>query len=178
MKIQKLTFLFFFTVAVYTANAQCTIPPASGDPCLKLTQEKMRIYENQLKELLRLGELDKNRYGTSGAYAAAAVNFHDYAKNAVDTARRMVDWLATGGDGNPAVTITAEASWIQGWIENIMNNLKSAHWQISISAIYNRSIHAACAREKCLQLMAEALNIYTYSSRCYIRDYRDIPACK
>jgi hypothetical protein len=177
MKIKHLLLLLCFKGLAYAAIAQCAIPPASGDPCIKLTQERMRVFENQLRELLRLGEADKKMYGTSGAYAAAANNFHDHVKNAVDTARRMVDWLATNGDGNPAVTTYSEASWVQGWIWSIMDNLKHANWWASVSAIRNKGVNASCGIEKSLQLLAEGLNILTYSSRCYVGAYKEVPPC-
>jgi hypothetical protein len=178
MKIQKLFFLVCVCFALTPAIAQYTIPPPSGDPCTRITQDRMRAFESQLREVLRVAEQDRAAYGTGGTSAVNAINFRDHVKNAVDTARRMVDWYTAQGHTTSPVPV-AVGSWSAGWLEKIVDNLKSAAWWASLSAIYNKSPYASCGMEKCMQGMAEAVNLLTYSYRCYISGYvKDIPPCK
>lgn len=163
-----------------TMTAQYTIPPASGTECTRLTQAQLRVYLNKLKNLVNIARQDKDRYGDTGRYAAAAVNFHGHAVNAYDSLNRIVNWMSTGGDGNPAITSYAEAGHVMDEMRYIIRDLTNANWWAQISAIYHNSRFASCGREETLRLLAEAVNLLTYSSRCYIGSYRDVPppVCK
>lgn len=164
--------------ATSETKGQCTIPPPTGTECTKITLDQVRIFQNNLMELLTLATDDKRAYGDTGRYAAAAVNFYTHAKSAYDSISRFNSWMVTGGDGNPAVTSYAEAGHLMDEIRYIIRDLTHANWWAQISAIYHNSRYASCGREKSLQLLAESLNILTYSSRCYIGPYKDVPSCR
>jgi hypothetical protein len=59
MKIQQLFIIVCVCFAVTPAVAQYAIPPPSGNACEKITREKIRVFENQLRGLLRIAEQDK-----------------------------------------------------------------------------------------------------------------------
>jgi hypothetical protein len=178
----KKAFLFFITASLLysSASGQYTIPPVSGTECARLTQAQLKVYLNKLKNLVNTARQDRDRYGDTGRYAAAAVNFHGHAVNAHDSLNRIVSWMSTGGDGNPAITSYAEAGHVMDEMRYIIRDLTHANWWAQISATYHNSRFASCGREETLRLLAEAVNILTYSSRCYIGPYRDVPppVCK
>jgi len=173
--------IFLLAVLLFSAvhlNAQYTIPPPTGTECTRITLSQLKVFQNKLKELLTLATDDKRVYGDTGRYAAAAVNFYVHAKNAYDSISRFNTWMTTGGDGNPAVTTYSEAGHLMDEIRYINRDLTHANWWAQISAIYHKSRYASCGREKSLQLLAESLNILTYSSRCYIGPFREVPPCR
>lgn len=168
-----LTFFFAFS-----ATAQYTIPPLAGTECNKLTQAQLKIFQNKVKELVNLASQDKAIYGTTGRSPGGAIYFYQHAKTALDSITVIVNTLGTGGDGNPAITSYAEAGYIMPQMANIINQLTASNWQAQISAVGNNSRFASCGREMSLKLLAEAVNLLTYSSRCYIGPYKEVPPCR
>ncbi len=166
--------LFF----AFSVTAQYTIPPPAGTECTKLTQAQLKLFEKKVKELVNLASQDKATYGTTGRSAGGAIYFYQHAKAALDTITVVVTTLSIGGDGNPAITSYAEAGYIMPQMANIIGQLTAANWQAQISAVGNNSRFASCGREMSLKLLAEAVNLLTYSSRCYIGPYREVPPCR
>ena len=178
--MKKLLLLFWVNYLLsITASAQYTIPPATGKECAQITQEKLNIYLGKLKNLVNLAQQDKDKYGVNGAYPATAIHFHLYAYVAYDSLQKTVDWLSTGNDNNPKVTSFIEAMAIkdQMMITVIPQLMAVNHWA-GLSAIYHNSSFASCGKEEALRLLAEAVNILAYASRCYTGNYTEIPPCK
>jgi hypothetical protein len=163
-----------------TISAQYTIPPVTGTECTRITQAQLKIYLDKVRNLVTIAKQDKDRYGDTGRYAAAALNFHGHAVHAHDSLKRIVNWMTTGGDGNPSVTSYAEAGHVMAQMPIIIHHLAQANWWAQISAVYHNSRFASCGREETLRLLAEAVNILAYSSRCYIGPYTGVPppVCK
>jgi hypothetical protein len=169
--------LFFYG----SINAQYTIPPVTGAECTRITDAQLRVYLNKLNALMALANQDKTTYGTTGNHPLEATYFYDVSKIAHDSLRSVLNRMATGGDGNPAVTIYSEAGTIWDQLRrHVINNLLLAHAYAQISATYNNSRYASCGREETLRLVAEGINILTYCSRCYIGPYSKVPpaVCK
>jgi hypothetical protein len=168
-----LSLLFGFSV-----TAQYTIPPPTGTECTKITQAQLKLFQKKVNELVNLATQDKATYGTTGRSPGGAIYFYQHAKTALDSITVIVNTLGTGGDANPAITSYAEAGYIMPQIANIISQLTAANWQAQISAVGNNSRFASCGREMSLKLLAEAVNLLTYSSRCYIGPYKEVPPCR
>lgn len=176
--MKNLILISAFALLLCSTNAQSQYSPAKGNECTLLAQSNLKTFATNVKALLVLAQQDKSAYGTTGAYAAAANKFYANTKNAYDSVLRTVKWLETAGDNKPERTTYAEAAVILQHMWGIMNNLEKANWWASISAIYHKSKHASCGKEKALELLTDALNILINSNRCYTGAYKEIPACK
>jgi hypothetical protein len=175
-----LLFSFAITLLIVTAAAQYTIPPDRGNPCNMVGYSQLKEFSNRLYNLVQIAEKDKNEFGVKGAYPATASYFHLYAKNVYDTCVSILNWLQTGSDNNPEITNYVEGYSLKLRIGEMLPTLISInHWG-GLSEIYHKSSYAACGRELALTLLAEAVNLLTYSSRCYQEPYKvkPIPDCK
>lgn len=177
--------IFFIIVISYifsiVVKAQYTAPIREGKACSMITQSQLKIYLSKLNNLVKIAQQDKDKYGSTGAYPATAIQFHLYASIAYDSLQVTINWLNTGSNNIPDNTNYVEAMTIKNRMAEIIAQLIAVNHWAELSAIYHKSAYAACGREEAMKLLAEAVNLLAYSSQCYYEPYKkDIPApsCK
>ena len=176
-----LLFIVLINLLSITTKAQYAVRIADGKACSMITQSQLNIYLSKLKNLVNIAQQDKDKYGSTGAYPATAIQFHLYASIAYDSLKATVNWLNTGSNNIPDNTNYVEAMTIKSRMAEIITQLIAVNHWAELSAIYHKSAYAACGREEAMKLLAEAVNLLAYSSQCYYEPYKkDIPAasCK
>ena len=182
MKKINLVIMLFLVFNCDRVTAQYGGSLREGQACNMITQTQLKNYQSKLQKLVNIAQLDKDKYGTSGAYPATAIQFYRNALMAYDSLQVTINWLNTGSNNIPDNTNYAEASAIKNWMAwSIIPALTAANHWAELSAIYHKSAYAACGREETMKLLVEAVNLLAYSSQCYFEPYKiDIPppSCK
>lgn len=180
--MKKIFFLIAITsITSLAVKAQYASRIPDGKACSMITQTQLKIYHAKLGNLVNIARLDKDKYGTTGAYPATAAQFHLYASIAYDSLQVTINWLNTGSNNIPDNTNYVEAMTIKNRMAEIINQLIAANHWAELSAIYHKSGYAACGREESMKLLGEAVSLLAFSSQCYYEPYKkDIPppVCK
>lgn len=168
------------TVLYFSATAQYAVPLREGQACSLITQSQLNSYAGKLKNLVKIAQQDKDKYGTNGAYPATAIHFHLNASAAYDSLQVTINWLNTGSDNNPATTNYVEAMSVKSRMRDLISQLVAVNHWAELSAIYHNSSYASCGKEEALRLLTEAVNLLAYAGRCYTEPYTTIPppVCK
>lgn len=182
MKKLSLVIMLFLVFNCDRVTAQYGGSLREGQACNMITQTQLKNYQSKLKNLVNIAQLDKDKYGTSGAYPATAIQFYQNALMAYDSLQVTINWLNTGSNNSPDNTNYVEAMSIKyrmAW--SIIPQLIAVNHWAELSAIYHKSAYAACGREEAMKLLAEAVTLLAYGGQCYYEPYKiDIPppSCK